>query len=69
MTQYSIGQGVTQIEAKRLLTGEGRFVADVELPRQIYAHFLRSPYAHAKINGIDTAAAKQAPGVVAVYTS
>lgn len=68
MTQYSTGPGVTQVEAKHLLKDEGRFVADVELPRQTYAHFLRSPHAHADIIRIDLRGAAQLPGVVAVLT-
>jgi carbon-monoxide dehydrogenase large subunit len=42
-------------------------VNDVNLPRQAYTYILRSPYAHAAINAIDTDAAKAAPGVLAVF--
>jgi aerobic carbon-monoxide dehydrogenase large subunit len=69
MTRYSISQPVTQVEAPRLLTGQGRFTDDVELPRQTHAYFLRSPHAHAEIKGIDTRAAAQMPGVHAVLTA
>ena len=68
MTRYSISQSVTQVEAPRLLTGQGRFTDDVELPRQAAAVFLRSPHAHADIVSIDTAAAEALPGVFAVLT-
>jgi aerobic carbon-monoxide dehydrogenase large subunit len=68
MTRYSISQEVTQVEAPRLLTGKGRFTDDITLPRQAYAVFLRSPHAHAEIKSIDTRAAAQMEGVLAVLT-
>lgn len=55
-------------EDPRFLTGKGRYVDDIHLPGETHAHFVRSPYAHAKIIGVDVDAARQAPGVVAVYT-
>src|SRR5262249_49206536 len=63
-----IGQPVARFEDPRLLRGEGRYLADIDLPSQAYAVVLRSPHAHALINGIDTQAARAAPGVLAVYT-
>jgi carbon-monoxide dehydrogenase large subunit len=66
--RYSISQGVTQVEAARLLTGQGRYTDDVTLPRQCHAVFLRSPYAHAVIKSIDVRAANQMDGVIAVLT-
>lgn len=63
-----IGRTVPRPNARRLATGRGRFVDDMTLPRMVHAAFLRSPHAHARIAGIDTQAAKAAPGVVAVYT-
>ncbi len=57
-----------RIEDERLATGRGRYVADLRLPRLAHAFTVRSVYAHAKIRGIDTAAAKVAPGVIAVVT-
>ncbi len=68
MTRYSISQPVSQVEAPRLVTGQGRYTDDVTLPRQAYAFFLRSPYAHADIKRIDTTAAKTMPGVLVVLT-
>ena len=68
MTRYSISQPVTQVEAPRLLRGEGRYTDDVSLPRECFAVFLRSPYAHADITRIDTQAASAMPGVIAVLT-
>ena len=67
MGDFGIGQGVRREEDPRLLTGRGLFVNDVNLPRQAYTYILRSPYAHAAINAIDTDAAKAAPGVLAVF--
>ncbi len=63
-----IGQRVPRKEDLRLLTGKGRFSDDVNAPGQAYAVMLRTPYAHARILSIDTAAAKAMPGVLAVLT-
>lgn len=63
-----IGQPVLRKEDHRLLTGAGRYTSDVFLPGQLYAAIVRSPHAHARIKGIDTAKAKAAPGVVDVLT-
>jgi xanthine dehydrogenase molybdopterin-binding subunit B len=48
------------------LRGGGRYVDDMVVPRMVYGHVLRSPYAHARIRSIDTRAAKQMPGVLLV---
>lgn len=63
-----IGQSVRRREDGRFLTGRGQYTDDIVLPRQTYAYFLRSPYAHARIKSIDTAAALAAEGVLGVYT-
>ena len=55
-------------EDARLLTGAGRYTADCNRPGQLYAVFLRSDRAHARVLTIDTAAACAAPGVAAVLT-
>ena len=55
-------------EDARLLAGRGRYVTDVELPRMLHVAFVRSPHAHARIRGVDTAAARATAGVVAVVT-
>ena len=68
MARYSISQPVNSVEAPRLLKGRGRYAADVTLPYQAHAVFLRSPHAHADIRGIDTTAAEAVPGVLAVLT-
>ena len=63
-----IGKSIPRSDAARLLRGQGRYVDDMQLPRMVHAVFLRSPYAHAKINSIDVSEATQATGVIAVYT-
>ncbi len=68
MNRYGIGQPVRRVEDRRFLTGHGRYVDDLALPRQAYAFMLRSPHAHARIRAIDTTAATRAPGVLAVLT-
>ncbi len=63
-----IGARIERKEDYRFLTGAGTYTDDVTLPGQTHAYFLRSPHAHAKIKHIGTAAAKGAPGVIAVFT-
>lgn len=63
-----IGRSVPRPNLARLLQGRGQYVSDMVLPRMVHVAFVRSPYAHARIAGIDTAAARQRPGVVAVVT-
>ena len=63
-----IGASLKRKEDYRFLTGAGTYTDDVQLDRQTYACFVRSPHAHAKIKSIKTDKAKQAPGVVAVFT-
>lgn len=63
-----VGERVARVEDRRLLTGRGKFVDDVTLPRMLHAAFVRSPFAHARIAGIDTEAARAVPGVVAIFT-
>lgn len=55
-------------EDRRLITGTGRYTADVNLPGQLHAAFVRADRASALILSVDTSAARAAPGVVAVYT-
>ncbi|HSL51724.1 MAG TPA: xanthine dehydrogenase family protein molybdopterin-binding subunit [Candidatus Deferrimicrobiaceae bacterium] len=68
MGEFGVGQSVKRFEDVRLLRGEGRFHADVNLPGQVHAVLVRSPHAHARIRAIDTAAARRAPGALAVFT-
>ena len=64
-----IGQSLPRLEDRRFLTGEGKFIDDINLEGQLYGAVLRSPYAHAVIEKIDTNAAANLAGVVGVYTS
>jgi aerobic carbon-monoxide dehydrogenase large subunit len=68
MGEFAIGQSVPRFEDPRLVKGGGRYVGDMVLPGMAFGHVLRSPHAHARIRAIDTAAAKAAPGVLAVLT-
>src|SRR5262245_28211909 len=63
------GQSLKRFEDPRLLTGQGAFLDDLTFPEMLYAAVLRSPHAHATIRAIDTAAARHAPGMVAVITA
>ena len=62
------GARVSRLEDYRLLTGQGQFAADWNLPGQLYGHFLRADRAHARIVSLDVAAARAHPGVHAVLT-
>lgn len=64
-----VGQRVKRVEDPRLLTGRGEYVDDVHLPRMLHVALLRSSVAHARIVGIDTAAAAELPGVHLVVTA
>src|SRR5258706_16266598 len=68
MPDTGIGSAVRRTEDQRFLTGTGHYTDDINRPGQAHVWFVRSPHAHAAITKIDTAKAKQAPGVVAVYT-
>ncbi len=63
-----MGRSVRRVEDDRLLRGGGRFVADLSRPGQVHAHFVRSPFARARIAGIHAGKALELPGVVGVYT-
>src|SRR4029077_7810638 len=63
-----IGASVVRKEDKRFITGKGRYVDDIKLQGMTYAHFIRSPHAHAKVKSIDSSAAMKMPGVVGVLT-
>ncbi len=67
-TRY-FGERIKRNEDPRLLTGQGLYVDDVDLPNMLHVAFVRSPYAHAKINNIDVSQAVQREGVAAVYTA
>jgi carbon-monoxide dehydrogenase large subunit len=65
---YLFGAAVPRKEDIRLLTGKGRYVSDLQLPGMLHAAFVRSPYAHAMVNGYQTEESLVLPGVVAVLT-
>jgi carbon-monoxide dehydrogenase large subunit len=66
--RYGSGREVRRIEDPALLRGEGRFTDDLVREGQTHLVFLRSPYAHARIVGVDTSAAEAVPGVLAVFS-
>jgi carbon-monoxide dehydrogenase large subunit len=64
----AFGAPLRRREDRRLLTGRGRYVGDIELPRLLHVAFVRSTHAHARVRALDAAAAVTHPGVVAVVT-
>jgi carbon-monoxide dehydrogenase large subunit len=68
MGSFGIGAAVRRKEDRRFLTGKGTYTDDINRPGQLQAYLLRSPHAHAEIAAIDTADAKAAAGVAAVFT-
>ncbi len=64
-----VGRRVRRNEDPRLLTGRALFVDDVQRPGMLHVAFLRSPFAHARINEVDVSMAREFPGVHAVYTA
>jgi carbon-monoxide dehydrogenase large subunit len=67
MAQW-VGRAVVRVEDHRLLTGHGRFIADLRWPGLVTVAFLRSSYAHARIRKVDVGGALAIPGVLAVVT-
>jgi carbon-monoxide dehydrogenase large subunit len=67
-TRFGSGRAVPRIEDKALLEGRGRFTDNVAVPGAAVIAFLRSPYAHARIGGVDVEAARSMPGVLGVFT-
>ncbi len=63
-----LGQSVRRLEDRPLLTGEGRFTADVTFPRQLCMRVVRSPVAFGRLRAIDVRAASTLPGVVGIWT-
>ena len=63
-----VGSRVERKEDKKLLTGRGKYTADVVFAHQTYAYFVRSPHARAQIKNVDTSKAEKASGVVSVLT-
>jgi carbon-monoxide dehydrogenase large subunit len=67
--KFGIGQPVHRREDPVLVQGHGRYTDDISIPGQVYAAFVRSPYAHGELRGIDADAAAEMPGVLGVYTA
>lgn len=63
-----VGQDAARIDAVAKVTGAAQFAGDLRLHGMLYGRLLRSPYAHARVVGIDTSRAEAMPGVVAVMT-
>ena len=68
MSEQGIGARVLRKEDMRFITGKGQYTDDINVRGQCYGVFVRSPHAHAAIDGIDTSAAEAAEGVVGVLT-
>jgi len=68
MSDTGIGVSVKRVEDRRFLTGRGNYTDDINQPRQLYAWILRSPHAHARIKSVDIKRAKEAPGIIAIFT-
>lgn len=62
-----LGSSIKRREDPRLITGQATYVDDIKLHGMLHMSVLRSPYGHARINSINTDAARNHPGVVAVY--
>src|ERR1700752_4005826 len=69
MQQAFVGRSVPRLEDKPLVTGLGRFVADIGFPHQLHMHVVRSTHAHGRISSIDVQAALAHLGIAAVWTS
>ena len=65
---HMIGRRVKRRADPRFLRGQGQYIADLRLPGMLHAAFIRSVYAHARVLDVDTSAAVQMPGVIAIYS-
>jgi len=65
---HEVGKARTRKEDARLITGQTSWTDNMTLPGLAYVAFLRSPYSHARITSVDLSAARQAPGVMAVFS-
>jgi len=63
------GSAVPRVEDPKLVTGRGKYLDDLAIAGTLHAAFVRAGHAHARIAGVDCAAARAVPGVVAVYTA
>jgi len=63
-----VGKPVARPNVRRLIHGQGRYTDDISVPHMLHVAFVRSPYGHARINGIDSSMAEGMSGVVRVVT-
>src|SRR5687767_3242792 len=68
MATEILGAPIKRVEDPKFITGKGRYLDDIKLTGMVHLSVLRSPYAHARILSVDTAAAKAMPGVLSVIT-
>ena len=68
MTEAFMGRSVPRLEDHRFLTGTAVYADDLNVARQAWGVVVRSLHAHAEIKSIDASAAREMPGVIAVYT-
>ena len=66
--RFGTSRSQKRLEDERLLTGKGRYSDDLELPGQCWLVLLRSPYAHARLKGVDLSEARKSQGVIAVWS-
>jgi aerobic carbon-monoxide dehydrogenase large subunit len=67
--QRYVGGGVPRKEDPELVTGQGRFVDNISLPGMLWMGVVRSPFAHARINGVELSRAREMAGVVAAFSA
>lgn len=67
-TERLFGASVRRREDQRFVTGKGMYTDDIKVTGVTHAAFVRSPFAHAKVRGIDITAARAYPGVIGVFT-
>jgi carbon-monoxide dehydrogenase large subunit len=67
--KFGVGQPVRRVEDQRFITGRGRYVDDIELPRMTYGVLVMSPHGHARIKSIDTSKASKSDGVLCILTA
>src|SRR2546425_2601785 len=68
ITEPYIGKEVLRKEDPELLTGQAKYTDDLTLPGMLWMHVVRSPLAHARINGVDLSRARSMPGVIATFS-
>src|SRR5215831_18063681 len=69
VTPNMLGLPIKRGEDPRLVSGSGAYLEDLVLPGLVHLAFARSPHAHARLTGIDVSAAREMPGVLAIFTA